>query len=87
MNGKGLAHLLATIIVILIFLSTVISAIITILFAGAVSRVAQVTDTDDSGVVKGAGGAIMLYAGLSSAVAIIMGWLSYKMVKCEFKCD
>lgn len=65
-NGKGMAHLLATIIVVLLFVVSVASLI------GGVFM-----HTSDSVSTKV----------ISLALASILGWLSYKMVNCEFVCN
>lgn len=80
--NKGWAHVLATIIVVLIFLTTIISAILSVGVA-----LFGIRNDEEMIAPNATKGVLIVYAGVSVAIAALMGWLSYKMVKCEFNCE
>lgn len=84
-NNRGLAHILATVIVILIFLSTLISAFLSVGISAFGFRATDGSG-DEEATSAVASGVLLTHAGISVTVAVLMGWLSYKMVKCEFNC-
>lgn len=88
-SNRGWAHILATIIIVLIFLTSVISAFLSVGIAvfGVGVIAATEGEHEESNVPEVAGGVLIVYAGISVAIATLMGWLSFKMVKCEFKCE